>query len=574
MALDSKTELFFETMKSLSYSISSRDGSDLLVKHHLSKAKEIAKEINVQARSTKQRDIVGSRPLSVAARSGDLELVEMLLECGAKVKVQNSQGESPLHEAIKNKNTQGQAQIIQCLVKAGAKLSAVNHDGDTPLIDAIRSCSRYPNGIAAAEAFMQLGSNLVEEMSLSKEPLITHLFENLNVKGIEFMMKQGALKIDPKDPYELFIKLSRSKGLQSLFASSGGQAANQAIQIFDMIVAIGGRLTPLEGEIMNASPLLTALERRAPMAFIKHLEEHGAHLKAPFIDNDKGYVMSQPSSLVLMPQTEQLETALNMGLDPNWTHERGNSLLMSALTNRYATPEQSGHPRLELNIEMAKILLKAGANPNPSASKNMAFLGAICNRFAASQMKLTALLLDHGVDPNGLIGEEQFHPLMAVFSPYKMKISTPDYTYPHDKKALYELLISKGADINAPSGKDKMPICLAAGPEWMDILKPHIDLDQVADYLIHRADPKWIESTEKVDSFIHLGVSASILLKGYPNVKHRLAHQKLQVGTPWPFASDEKSKKGEGMFEYLEAKALSESLPTTEKTKKMESLRL
>jgi ankyrin repeat protein len=74
------------------------------------------------------RSITGDTPLHVAAVHGDVEIVRLLLQAGAKVDVQGEHGYTPLHEAIAQKH-KGVAEV---LLQAGASVDLPNSDGVTP----------------------------------------------------------------------------------------------------------------------------------------------------------------------------------------------------------------------------------------------------------------------------------------------------------------------------------------------------------------------------------------------------------------------------------------------------------
>ncbi|OQR99420.1 ankyrin-1-like, partial [Thraustotheca clavata] len=74
--------------------------------------------------------------LSLAARHGQVELVNLLLHCNdVQVNKESRDRSTPLHEAARN----GHLDVMQALVSAGAELNAKNKDGWTPLHEAARN---------------------------------------------------------------------------------------------------------------------------------------------------------------------------------------------------------------------------------------------------------------------------------------------------------------------------------------------------------------------------------------------------------------------------------------------------
>ena len=86
-------------------------------------------ELTSNPKSVSRKDSEGFTPLHVAASSGQLEAVELLLESGADVNARGLRGETPLLLAA----GAGQAQIVEALLKAGADSNIATKEGRTPL---------------------------------------------------------------------------------------------------------------------------------------------------------------------------------------------------------------------------------------------------------------------------------------------------------------------------------------------------------------------------------------------------------------------------------------------------------
>jgi ankyrin repeat protein len=78
--------------------------------------------------------------LHVAARFGEIEIAQMLIDAKADLNLQDEDGETPLHLAAFN----GYEEIVRMLIDAGTKLNVQNEDGNTPLHYAVINWHRYP----------------------------------------------------------------------------------------------------------------------------------------------------------------------------------------------------------------------------------------------------------------------------------------------------------------------------------------------------------------------------------------------------------------------------------------------
>ena len=70
----------------------------------------------------------GNTFLHKAAKEGQVEVVKVLIQAGAQLKVKNKKGCTPLHKAAK----EGQVEVVKVLIQAGAQLKVKNKQGHTP----------------------------------------------------------------------------------------------------------------------------------------------------------------------------------------------------------------------------------------------------------------------------------------------------------------------------------------------------------------------------------------------------------------------------------------------------------
>ena len=151
----------------------------------------------------------------------------------------------------------------------------------------------------------------------------------------------------------------------------------------------------------------------------------------------------------------QVQKFLEKGANPNTMDDRGWKPLFLAIENR--------------NPEMINLLLKHSADPKRATKGYSAFSYAILWACDPNNDQVSArALIEYGVDVNTKDPETGFTPLHELVA---------DWGYGrHHPKDLFLLLLSKGADVNAPDKKGITPLGYAVGPQRADIaqlLKDH-----------------------------------------------------------------------------------------------------
>ncbi|KAL7914164.1 natch and ankyrin domain protein [Trichoderma velutinum] len=94
--------------------------------------------ISENARAISRKDNYGRTPLSWAVNRGHRDMVELLLDHGARINVKDRSDLTALHVAVTGQHKE----IVTVLIDRGARLESKSEHGDTPLIRAIQANSK------------------------------------------------------------------------------------------------------------------------------------------------------------------------------------------------------------------------------------------------------------------------------------------------------------------------------------------------------------------------------------------------------------------------------------------------
>lgn len=411
----------------------------------------------------------GSTALHWAAERDNLEIADLLIAAGANAKAATRYNITPLSLACTN----GNAVIIEHLIKAGADPNSASEEGQTALMTAALTGK---------------------------------------VDAVKVLLTHGA-NVNAKEPY---------KGQTALmWAASEGNASAAA-----MLIEFGADVKAKS--TAGFTPLLFAV-RDAHIEAAKVVLDHGANVNDVAPDGTSALNMA-----IVNAYFELASVLLDHGANPNATDPRGSALHAVAWLRKPGADGAAGVgntakgapvPTGNLtSLELAKALLKHGANPNfridwkegrfgkeGGTAKNppnidlgrhfLSYTGATPFYVAAKNgdAPLMRVLLDGGADGK-ITTKFGVTPLMVAAGLDYWEGESPGpftgVTEPERLEAV-KLALAAGNDINAHAdfGDYKM-----TGETSYTLLYYPLNIDELLDKGV--GDPRWSGSTALIGAVI------------------------------------------------------------------------
>lgn len=412
-------------------------------------------------------------PLAIAVCAGRIDIVELLIDGGADVKVKDESGWSLLHVAATQYDEPGQSrtpavEMMKLLVAHGASVKARDEEELTPL-----HCAAYKGHEDVVAFLLARGADVnartvpdprpdqgswERDLGFRLGPGVTPLHEavaawypvvggNPNVVGL--LLAHGA-EVDASDE-------SGSTPLHYAAAQAGRKVA-------EVLIAAGADVNARNKD--GTTPLAIAL-RRGNVETARALIAAGA----------QKVVMKNHSPRIRIEYESKHEPVLHLAIvgrsEMPWQHD----------------PSDAEPNLAEFRREWMELLLANGADPEERDEKgNTALLAALLvgDEIAARR------LVDHGCDLNARnqAGTTALH-LAAI----------------DNREVFASLLLAKGANVNAQDADGDTPLHSAS-------LRGHKKM--VESFLAHKADPNLRNSRGRTpaDEALRRGHEEIVLLLG------------------------------------------------------------
>lgn len=331
--------------------------------------------------------------LAAAVRTGDMTLARQLLSAGADIDLPEPDGTTPLLWAVYNANPE----LVQLLLAAGANPDIPNQLHITPLLQA----SRYGDA-GMLRSLLESGATL-GSADHETESVLMAAARAGNVDAVMVLLEAGA-DPDATEPLDQQTALMWA-------AAEGHIAVARALLAAGADPNLQARVSELTARKNADFPTggFAALHwaaRNGDAALINLLLQNGADIN---VRNGDG---STPMMLAIVNDRFDLAAALlALGADPNDGSLYYITEMRDATTDWRAkdgTVFRADHPNTLSALDLTRLLLEAGADPNQPFDVQMHNTSMCCDTKAnatpffraavAADVEGLKLMLAHGAD--------------------------------------------------------------------------------------------------------------------------------------------------------------------------------
>lgn len=333
-------------------------------------------------------------PVADAARDGDLETVLSLIATGADANAAQADGTTPLLWAA----YQSDPEMVEALIAAGADPNAPNRFGVTPLLQA----SRDGNARVIA-ALLDGGADLDAAVLEGQTPLMAAARAG-SVEAVNLLIEHGS-DLNAVEDYQgqTALMWAAAEGHLDVVDALLDAGADPNIQA--RLSEISERTTRADFPSGGFTALMFAT-RNGDEAVARRLVEGGADLN---LTNGDG-----ATAMMIATVNDRFDFAamlLELGADPNDGTLYEAVLMRDATTDWLAkdgTQWRADHPNELTALDLTRVLLEAGADPNKPFVGQLHSTSMCCDTkengtplyraAVAADVDALGLLIEHGGD--------------------------------------------------------------------------------------------------------------------------------------------------------------------------------
>jgi ankyrin repeat protein len=369
-------------------------------------------------------------PLHHAAKVGCPEVARILLEHGADIALQNVDGQVPLHlMSDRGYKDEGERLVLARLLLVGrcAEVNAQDMYGNTPL-----HCASYNGRPKIFQLLLAQGANAHAEDNRGRNPL--HRMMSEYIGGID---TQDVLKVT-----ELLLEQGVDVNVLDMNRETPLHVAS-SLRLLENIRLLLGRGAKADAQnVHGQTPLHLVCQRQ-------DFNDESANVARLFLQlgmdvNARDKHMATPLHLASAHGYCEVALALlDHGADVHAQNIDGQTPLHQVSLGSEYQGKDYHH--------LARLMLERGADVNARDKDQATPLHSACYM---SKLETTRVLFFHGADihARNVQGQTPLHIVSRGVHRYYDEQSEPD---------LVELLLSRGADVNAQDNDQATPFLLA-----------------------------------------------------------------------------------------------------------------
>ncbi|CAG9993002.1 unnamed protein product [Clonostachys byssicola] len=426
-------------------------------------------KVQIESRNTN-----GDTALTIAARKGDIALVETILALGADHSSSDSSHRTPLSLACGNdldmrgkdllvsrEDSTDRLRTVEILVSQGARIEAPDGEEQTPLHHAVRS-----GYMGIIKVLVSHGANVNARAQNGSTPLIWNAEDTWDFEIARFLVEQGAdvsafcghgfsalcyshLAKNPVKLAQFLLQQGASVGDHPCYRWHNVDYGHRNVlhrsvecpelELTELFLDHGANINCIDR--IHGTPLMTACNRSSSFAIIKLLVDRGADVNLAW---ERDHSAPLGAAIEQRCGLDIIKLLLDKGADPEGKAGWGLRALHSAVSLR--------------SFETAEMLIQYGASPDRLDDSNRN-----CLYYAAEYGDVAMLEL---LDKHGAVIEHACGPDDELLTNALFRGCTDEGL---------EWLVRKGADVNKHGRHGETALHMVMRARGLQVIKTLLD---------------------------------------------------------------------------------------------------